>query len=108
MNAVQLQVKECMEQIQKLVATVNALKIDNAEMIKELQCTKHALRDVTNEVKVKVIKKQCIRAEKEASSLEKACKSAQSDCVNFEESVENTLLKALKNTSLCSIETISQ
>ena len=106
MNAVQLQVKECTEQIQKLVATVNALKIENAETIKELQCTKHALRDVTNEVKV--IKKHCIRAEKEVSSLEKACKSAHSDCVNFEESVENALLKSLKNTFLCSIETISQ
>ena len=106
MNGVQLQVKECTEQIQKLVATVNALKIENDEMINELQCTKHALRDVTNEVKV--IKKHCIRAEKEVSSLEKACKSAHSDCVNFEESVENALLKALKNTFLCSIETISQ
>ena len=67
---------------------------------------KHALRDVTNEMNV--IKKQCIRAEKVVSSLEKACKSAHSDCVNFEELVENTLLKALKNTSLCSIETTSQ
>ena len=49
-NAVQLQVKEFVEQIQKLVATVNALKIENAETIKELPCTKYALRDVTNEV----------------------------------------------------------
>ena len=62
MNTVQPQVKEFTEQIQKLVPTVNALKIENAETIKELQCTKHGLRDVTNEVKV--IKKQCIRAEK--------------------------------------------
>ena len=31
MNGVQEQVKECTEQIQKLVATVNALKIENAE-----------------------------------------------------------------------------
>ena len=31
MNGVQQQVKECTEQIQKLVATVNALKIENAE-----------------------------------------------------------------------------
>ena len=94
MNVVQLQVKECTEIFQKLMATVNALKIENAETTKELQCTKHALRDVTYEMKV--IKKQCIRAEKEASSLEKACKSAHSDCVILEELVEDTLEESLK------------
>ena len=64
MNTVQLQVKECTEQITKLVTLVNGLKKANAETVKELQCTKHALRDVTNEVKV--IKKQWAKAEKEA------------------------------------------
>ena len=103
MNVVQLQIKECTEQIQKLVATVNALKRENAETIKELQCTKHALRDVTNEMKV--IKKQCIRAEKEASSFEKACKSAHSDCVILEELVEDTLEENLKlSKALASVQ----
>ena len=64
LNTVQLQVKECTEQIKKLVTLVNGLKKENAETVKELQCTKHALRDVTNEVKV--IKKQWAKAEKEA------------------------------------------
>ena len=91
MSTVQLQVKACTEQIQELVATVKALQTENAETMRELQCTIHALRDVTNEVKV--IKKHCAEAEEEASSLKKA--ATHSDCVNYEELVENTLLKAL-------------
>ena len=82
MSTVQLQVKACTEQIQELMAT---------ETMRELQCTIHALRDVTNEVKV--IKKHCAEAEEEASSLKKA--ATHSDCVDYEELVKNTLLKAL-------------
>ena len=94
LNTVQLQVKECTEQIKKLVTLVNGLKKENAETVKELQCTKHALRDVTNEVKV--IKKQWAKAAKEATSLEKEYNSVASDCAILEESIENTREDNLK------------
>ena len=58
MNTVQLQLKEFTGQMKKLVALLN-------ENGKELQCTKHALKDVTNEVKV--IKMQWVKAEKDTS-----------------------------------------
>ena len=103
LNTVQLQVKECTEQIKKLVTLVNGLKKENAETVKELQCTKHALRDVTNEVKV--IKKQWAKAEKEATSLEKEYNSVASDCAILEESIENTREDNLKlSTALGSVQ----
>ena len=94
MNAVQLHMKACTEQIQDLVATVKALHTENAKTMKELQCARHALRDVTNEVKV--TKKHCAKAEKEASSLREACKSAHNDYMILEESFEDTLVEKLK------------
>ena len=64
------------------------MKKENAETVKELDCSKHALKDVTNEVKV--IIKHWVKAEKEAKSLEKAYNSVASDCAILEESIENT------------------
>ena len=94
MSTVQLQVKACTEQIQELVATVKALQTENAETMRELQFARHALRDVTNEVKV--TKKHCAKAKKEALSLKKAFKSAHTDYIILEESVEDTLEENLK------------
>ena len=94
MSTVQLQVKACTEKIQELVATVKALQTENAETMRELQFARHALRDVTNEVKV--AKKHYAKAKKEALSLEKAFKSAHTDYIILEESVEDTLEENLK------------
>ena len=75
------------------MATVIALRTENAETMEELQCARYALRDVTNEVKA--TKKHCAKVEKEALSLE-ACKSAHNDYMILEESVEDTLVEKLK------------
>ena len=76
------------------MSNLNSMKIENAEMKKQLQSTEYALKDVTSEMKV--MKRQCDQAKRDIISLQRLCESAQYDSASFEEAVEDTLEENLE------------
>ena len=91
LKALQAEVKESSEQIQKLTTDVNAIRKELDIAKDELSCTRRALKDKTNEVCDMVKKRNA--AQKESSDV-------QSDCKKLKEVAEKVRSKNLELAAL--------
>ena len=92
-KTLQAEVKESIEQIQKLTTDINAMRKELEIAKDELSCRRCALKDKTNEV-CDMIKKK--------NAAQKESNDAQSDCMMFNEKVQSKNLELA--TSIASVQ----